>query len=75
MTNDSTHKRVDEAISQLSPNKRRDRSASEKVRLLQLKLYQKFKQQLELRKPNDEINRRAVYRKTAPYRCWMYRLR
>lgn len=45
MTKDSTHKKVEEAIERLSRKKRRDRSASEKVRLLQLKLYQKAKQQ------------------------------
>lgn len=45
MKNDSTQQKVEEAIERLSRKKRRDRSASEKVRLLQLKLYQKAKQQ------------------------------
>lgn len=45
MKNDSTQKKVEEAIERLSRKKRKDRSASEKVRLLQLKLYQKAKQQ------------------------------
>jgi len=45
LTNDSTQKKVEEAIERLSRKKRRDRSALEKVRLLQLKLYQKAKQQ------------------------------
>jgi RNA-directed DNA polymerase len=45
LKNDSTQKKVEEAIDQLSRIKRKDRSALEKVRLLQLKLYQKAKQQ------------------------------
>lgn len=45
MKNDSTQKKVEEAIDHLSRIKRKDRSALEKVRLLQLKLYQKAKQQ------------------------------
>lgn len=45
MKNNSTQKKVEEAIERLSRKKRKDRSASEKVRLLQLKLYQKAKQQ------------------------------
>jgi RNA-directed DNA polymerase len=45
LKNDSTQKKVEEAIDHLSRIKRKDRSALEKVRLLQLKLYQKAKQQ------------------------------
>lgn len=45
MKNDSIHEKVEEAIERLSRKKRRDRSGLEKVRLLQLKLYQKAKQQ------------------------------
>lgn len=45
MKNDSIQEKVEETIERLSRKKRRDRSASEKVRLLQLKLYQKAKQQ------------------------------
>lgn len=45
MKNKSIHEKVEETIERLSRKKRRDRSGSEKVRLLQLKLYQKAKQQ------------------------------
>ena len=45
MKNDSTQEKVEEAIDRLSRKKRKDRNGSEKVRLLQLKLYQKAKRQ------------------------------
>ena len=45
MTNNSNQHRAEEANERLFRKKRRDRGASEKVRLLQLKLYQKAKQQ------------------------------